>query len=157
MSVREPRARRGSGDEGETLIEVLTTIVIMGITVVAILGAIANAILLSTTHRKQATAGTYVRAFAEAIENQVAAATSAYASCGSASHYQGLYSQPSGYSATVTGVKYWDGSTSTFSSTCGTDQGVQQLALKVATPDNKVNETLTIIIRKPCRTTDASC
>lgn len=154
MSVREPRARRGSGDEGETLVEVLATIVIMGITVVAILGAIANAILLSTTHRKQAAAGAYVRAFAEAIENNVAASTSAYAPCGAATTYQNLYPQPSGYVRTAA-IKYWDGSQ--FQSTCTTDTGIQQLRLQVSSADGKVNESLTIIIREPCRTTDPSC
>src|SRR5450759_1103091 len=67
------RARTGSNDEGETLIELMIAVAIMGIVVVAIVGGIATFILMSDIHRKQATAGAYVRNYAEAVETYVAA------------------------------------------------------------------------------------
>ena len=153
MTDRTPRRRRGGSDDGgETLVELLFTITIMGLTVVAVVGGIATAILLSVTHRKEATAGAAVHTFAEAVQNKAA---TGYVSCATTSTYGGLYTAPTGFTASVTGVKYWNGTS--FASTCGTDQGVQQVAIKVATPDNKVSETLLVIVRKPCRPTDSPC
>jgi type II secretory pathway pseudopilin PulG len=60
-------------DRGETLIELIVALAIMGITVVAIVSGIATGIVMSDIHRKQATAGAVVRQYAEAIENDVAA------------------------------------------------------------------------------------
>jgi hypothetical protein len=34
---------------------------------------------------------------------------------------------------------------------------VQQLSLRVSTKDGRTSETLVIVIRKPCRSTDAQC
>src|SRR5664279_767957 len=65
--------RPDSDDEGETLIELIIAVAIMGIAVVAIVGGIATAIFMSDIHRKQATAGAYVRNYAEAVETYVAA------------------------------------------------------------------------------------
>src|SRR3954451_5688487 len=115
-----------TGDRGETLIEMLVTIVIMGITVTAVLGAIATSVALSATHRKQATAGAYLRAEAEAVESAVAASPSAYTPCGGPSAYASLYSVAAPYTASVTAVAYWNGTT--FASTCGTDSGVQRVS-----------------------------
>ena len=64
----------------------------------------------------------------------------------------------------VNPVKYGTGTPagSAFSTVCGTDSGVQQVTLKVASADGKVTETLTIVIRQPCRSitdfpADAAC
>jgi type II secretory pathway pseudopilin PulG len=136
-------------DFGETLIELLVTITIMGLTVVAVLGAIGTSITLSDIHRKQAKAGAYVRAFAEAVETSVAKPQTGYTPCAGLPTYQSLYSVPAPFAATVTAVKFWNGAT--FAAGCSPDPGVQQVSLKVATSDNKVHETLDIIIRRPCR------
>src|SRR5665648_518952 len=66
-------ARVSSNDRGETLIELIIAVAIMGITVVALVGGIATTILMSDVHRKQATAGSYVRSYAEAVQTYVAA------------------------------------------------------------------------------------
>jgi hypothetical protein len=138
----------------------IVTVAIMGVAVVAILGAIANAMMLTSTHRRQTVAGAAVRAYAEAVETGMAAAPSKYTACGSAAAYQTSfsgYSPPTGYTAKVNSVEYWTGPATGFSASCGTDQGVQRITLQVASIDNKVAEKLAIVIRKPCRsTTDTS-
>ena len=48
---------------------ITTPIAIMGIAVVAIVSGLGASILMSDVHRKQATSATYVRGYAEAIEN----------------------------------------------------------------------------------------
>jgi type II secretory pathway pseudopilin PulG len=154
---------RGAGirrdDRGESLIELLATIVVMGIAVTAILGAVATSIHLTDVHRKQAVAGNLVRGFGETVEAGVQASPTKYLSCGSVVNYRALYPTPADfpadYSRDVTAVSYWNGTA--FVSTCGTDLGVQKLSLRAWSNDNRVNETLDIIIRRPCRPSDPSC
>jgi Tfp pilus assembly protein PilV len=134
-------------ERGETLLELLIAVVIMGITVVAVVGGLVTSILMSDIHRKQSTAGAYVRDYAEAVENYVAAG---HYDAGVSPNYSGVgFTAPTGFTASVTSVKCWNGTT-TFS-TCGTDTGVQMVTLKVATnlPDTRASESLVVIIRKP--------
>jgi Tfp pilus assembly protein PilV len=135
-------------DRGETLLELLITVVIMGVAVVALVGGIATAIRMSDIHRKQAEAGAYVRAYAEAIENAVARPRSAYVECAGPSAYAVYATGNAAYTAQPPVVTYWNGST--FSASCASDTGVQKVSLSV-TAGNTVAETIDVIIRKPCR------
>jgi type II secretory pathway pseudopilin PulG len=149
------------GEEtGETLIELLVSVVIMGTAVVVLLGGLATSIRLSVIHREQAVAGAQVRAFAEAVETAVAASPSAYVACAGTAAYGGVYTPLTGYTSQVTEVRYWSGSA--FDASCTTDSGVQRVTLSVHSADAMVDESLVIVIRKPCRPTalfsgDALC
>jgi Tfp pilus assembly protein PilV len=139
-----------AGERGETLIELLVTVVILGTAVVALVGALAVAVRVSDIHRKQATAGASVRAFAEALETRVAAAPTGYVNCATTVSYAGAYpSVPAGYVATITAVSYWDGSA--FVAICATDTGVQRVSLTVGSIDGRASEQLDVVLRKPCR------
>jgi prepilin-type N-terminal cleavage/methylation domain-containing protein len=142
---------RREGERGDTLIELLVAVVVMGIAVVAVSGGIAVSVRMSDIHRKQAQAGAYIRDFAEAVENAVQASPTAYVACAAAGTYDSYYTVPSAAFtvAAPTPVRYWDGST--FGTTCTTDSGVQQLSLRIDSADNRVSETLVVVIRKPCR------
>lgn len=142
---------RRDDDRGDTLIELLVAVVVMGIAVVAVTGGIAVSIRMSDVHRKQAQAGAYIRDFAEAVENAVQASPSGYVACAAAGAYDSYYTVPSA-AFTIpapTPVRYWNGTG--FDTTCGTDSGVQQLSLRIDSADQLVSETLVIVIRKPCR------
>ena len=157
-----------SRDVGETLIELLMAVVIMGIAAVAVVGGIATSITMSDIHHKQATAGAAVRDYAEAVENAVATSTTSgamYTACATLpagahpaySPSQVGYTAPVGYSAQVASITYWNGSTLAFGSTCTTDAGVQMVSIRVSSNDLRATETLSVVIRNPCRPADSLC
>ena len=157
--------RRRRHDAGETLVELVLTVTIMSIAVVSVIGALATGVRVSDIHRKHATAGAAVRAFAEALHASVAGAggyledicdgdpVSAYQS-----QVASIYTPPTNYQASVTQVRFWhpNGLSGSFETGCP-DVGVQLLTLQVTSVDGKVTETLDVVLRKPCRTEDPLC
>jgi prepilin-type N-terminal cleavage/methylation domain-containing protein len=142
-------------DRGETLIELLMTVVIMGIAVAAIVGGIGTSVLMSDIHRKQATAGAAVRDYAEAIENAVTGG--GYVACATTTAYASPpgFTVPPGYSTSVASVRYWNGTG--WQSGCSGDIGLQQVTIQVASGDRRASEQLTIVLREPCRLVDPIC
>lgn len=144
-------AARLAAEEGVTLAEILVTVAILGVAFVALVGGMGSAILASDIHRKQATGGAAVRAYAEAIK------AASYAECGTAGSYAPAavgYSAPAGFTAAVTGVEYWraDGSdpnTGDYVATCTADQGLQRVSLQVASDDARATESIQIVKRSP--------
>ena len=138
-------------ERGETLVELLLTIVILGLAGVAVLGGLGTSIIVSDAHRKETVSGAAVRAYAEQLQTKVAA--TGYVSCGGVGSYASGtvgYTPPAGYAATPTGVTYWNLSTKTFAASCGTDSGVQAVTLQVRdTADTRGTVALTVVIRKP--------
>lgn len=137
------------GDRGETLVELLITIVIMGITVVAVVGALMTSIQMSDIHRKQATAGTVARDYAETVDRYVG--STGYAGCAAPSAYSPStvgFAAPSGFTASVASVRYWSGTA--WTSTCSSDLGLQQVTVQVASDDARATESSVLVVRKPC-------
>ena len=149
------RARPGPDDKGETLIELMIAVAIMGIVVVAIVGGIATSIMMSDIHRKQATAGAYVRNYAETVVAYVAAGTPASNAnfAGSSPNYSpstvGFTAPAGGFVASVTSVWCWDDASNKFISSCAAASSVQQVTLNIASSDSRASETLLVIVRKP--------
>ncbi|MBV9822901.1 MAG: prepilin-type N-terminal cleavage/methylation domain-containing protein [Actinobacteria bacterium] len=138
-----------ASDRGETLLELLIALAILAIAVVAVVGGLLASILASDIHRKQSTAGAAVRDYGETVEKYVAG--TGYAACASPSSYAPAtvgFSAPSGYAASALMVRYWSGSA--WSTSCGTDTGLQQLTLQVASSDTRAAEQLVVVLRKPC-------
>jgi len=137
-------------DRGETLVELVIAVAILGIAGVAILGGLMMSVRTSVMHRNDATSGAYVRSFAEAIQTDVD--TNGYKTCANAaSGYAGVAvpDLPAGYATSVTSVQSWNGAAW---GACTAD-GIQRLDLKVTTPGDdahKADETLTVILRRPC-------
>src|SRR5512139_2209616 len=142
-------------ERGESLIELLVTLSIMSIAVVAIVGAIATAVRLSDVNRRQTLARGYLTAFAETIVARVSAPTTGYIPCANTdgSQYDGFYSPPAPYVPKVVQVEYWNGSAFVSTGcTAANDTGVQRLQLRVRIGTGDViNESIRIVIRRPCR------
>jgi len=158
MSV--PTQRLGS-DRGETLVELLIAIAILGVAGVAILAGMAFSVQASTINRNQAGGGAYLRSAAEAIQKKVDGA-GAYSSCGSAvATYTSAASSvisatdvSNGYDIKVLGpVQSWVrvGGVPQWSS-CDTN-GVQRIKLQLTTPGDATHgsvETMYVVLRQPC-------
>jgi type II secretory pathway pseudopilin PulG len=141
----------GRDDRGETLIELVVAMAIMSTGVVAVLGCLVTAIMVSDIHRKQSTAGVTLRNYAEAITRTVDGG--GYPTgCAALSV---SFTPPAGYTASITKVGYWSGSA--WTSGCTTDAGLRQLTLQVASGDARAVEELVIVVRKPCGLGDTLC
>jgi len=138
-------------ERGESLLELLMAVVIMGVTVAAVVGALAVAARTSDIHRKQATAGTSARDYAEAVSRRVAGG--AYTGCALPPAFAPAavgFTAPAGYTASVVSVTYWNGSS--FAAGCGTDTGLQQVVVALASADGRATERAAVVVRKPCGT-----
>lgn len=154
------RVPAGSDDEGESLIELIMAVAIMGITVVAIVGGIATTILMSDVHRKQATAGSYVRSYAEAVSAYVASGTPASEANFEAESPDyspsrvGFTAPAGGFIASVTSVRCGEVDSDGFGD-CPSGSGVQQVTLNLASADSdadglrRASESLVVVVRKP--------
>ncbi|WP_410586545.1 type II secretion system protein [Amycolatopsis sp. lyj-23] len=141
----------GDGDRGETLLELLVAVAILGVAVVAVVGGIGVSVLMSDVHRKEATAGAGVRDFGEAVM------AGGYFPCAAPAKYASPagFTVPPGFGSSVASVKYWTGSA--WSATCGTDTGLQQVTLQVASLDGRASERLEVVLRKPCKLGEPLC
>jgi len=151
-------------ENGETLLEILIAVAIMGIAAAAILGLFQGSIAASTIHKEQSVAGSLLDNFAEYMQDE---GTAPYTDCPNASTayttdmnaFVGLTQtststvfEPdiSKYQLAITVsagqiVSSASGSTVTYGACAGPDQGVQRLTLTVSSTDSKVAETVDIV------------
>jgi len=111
--VDTPADRRRS-EAGDTLIEVLLAIVVLGLTSVALLAGFATMISSSAEYRSLATIDTVLRSASQQAISQVGQQPGAlFASCESAGPSgpgQVNFSLPAGFTAVVSSVQYWNAS-----------------------------------------------
>jgi len=145
-------------EDGFSLVEVLITIVIVGVTFAALLGGLITTIAVSSLHRKQATADSVTRSAAEWIKDGV---QTPYANCAGVGTYSlsGL-PKPAGYSVAIQSVEYWDGvgavAGTPYSLNSGAgghlgsscpDKGLQRITIVVTSTDPQITETVQVIKR----------
>jgi len=145
-------------EDGFSLAELLVTIVLVSVTFVAILSGLITTIRVSTSHRTQATTDAVVRSAAEWVKD---IQQNPYrATCNGPAMYSlnGL-AMPTGYSATITRVEYWDGAapapTGTYnlsshigaSCPAGGDKGLQRITIVATAPNGQASETVQIMKR----------
>jgi type II secretory pathway pseudopilin PulG len=143
--------RRGQG--GETLLELLLTVAILGTAFIGVLAGIGTTLTASDTQRQAATAETVLRSYAERMKDPVDVP---YVACATTATYAtpvGFTLPTPEWSASVTTVLLWQGNTPpTFLASCPVpDKGVQQLTLTVTSPagGHQTVQTVVIAKRKP--------
>lgn len=112
------RVVHGGDERGDTLIEVLLSIVILGLASLALIVAFGTSITASGEHRSLTTADTYVKTVGNYVASSVQSSTSDFSTCphdasSVLATYTGLANQLTvpGYSASVTAVEYWNAPT----------------------------------------------
>ena len=153
-------------EAGDTLIEVLISMAILGITISALLGALLATITSASEHRSLASLDTVLRSYAEQLKYgvQLQGTSSWFTQCATVSssttsppQYEGHTITPSNqppsahYSVVITGIKYWNNSTNLFDPTCSApgDQSGFQLVTFQATAPNGLTEPLSVGVRTP--------
>ena len=141
-------------ERGESLLELVVAIALMGVAVVAVMAGLTTTVLMSDTQRKQATAVTTVRNYAEALQQYIA--DGHYVACASSYTVPG-FTPPAGFTARVVSgsAQYWTGAL--WLPLCLPDRGLQRLRVSVASTDGRAAETLDVVLRKPCRLEDPPC
>jgi type II secretory pathway pseudopilin PulG len=141
-----PRRRRIDADRGDTLLELIVAIAILGVCVVAIGAGITVSIKMSAIHRNQATASAFLHNYAETLQ-------SSYPVCSGsmASDYASLVTAPSGFNLQTPTIKFWDPTSAKFLAvdTCPSpDSVLRQVGLTLVSQDTRVSESLVFVVRK---------
>lgn len=143
-----------SSDSGESLLEVLLAIAIIGIAFAAVLAGLGTAVTTSGINREQADDTAYVRAIAERIE------AAPFTSCATASDYELALagtSMPSGTPAIASpsgstrslSVAYWNGTT--FGMPCTPATDLHRITVTTIPQDGRATapQPLQVVKRKP--------
>lgn len=137
-------AEGDDGERGETLLELVIAIMILGFCVIAIGSGIAVSVKISDINRSQSLASEFLHNYAEQIQSRT------YQPCtaGSPNYVSGLTTPPNGDTWTISqpAVKYWNGSA--FAVACpAADPGLQQLTIRLQSGGGLVDESLVFTVR----------
>ncbi len=118
-------------DQGETLVETILTVVIIGVAVTALVAALATTASAGAAHRNNVVADTVMRNYAEATK-------AAARTCVTGQTYAVVFQPPTGYTVSVAPT----------GTACPTVLTTRLLTLSVTGP-TKVAQTMAIRIRTP--------
>ncbi|MCU1459277.1 MAG: hypothetical protein JWL73_3369 [Actinomycetia bacterium] len=142
------RSRAGHSERGDTLLEILISVTILGTSFVAILAGLGTAINLSSQGRGVANAQVVAVSAADIVKNQTYVACATVAG-GSYVPTTGL-TLPSGWTTAnvkVTTIKYLNGTA--WATTCpATDQNVELVTVTATSPDGRGVESVDLVKRK---------
>jgi type II secretory pathway pseudopilin PulG len=134
MNRKRPR-QPNRHEAGETLIEVIVTMIIVGTAISALVFGIATSVMATSRHRDQATANSLLRGYAEAIKENAKVSPGTYNACpGTPATLTASYWQPSG----------WD--TPSHEVHCTDDPLLRQVRVTVTTPKG-VDQSLDVWVR----------
>ena len=148
IKVHSPRG--ASAEAGESLVELLVTMAIIGIGIIALLTGLLTAINASGTHREQADAGAVARNVAESIKDNTVNLDPDPPTDGKAyeSAWNGV--NVDGVDVTVH-AQCWNGALDTQDDdwgACPQDTGLQRISIEAKTNDaDEADEKVTILKR----------
>lgn len=135
---------RGTGDGGMSLVEILVSVVILGIGVVGIMSALAFAFTATGQHRQLAHANTLAVQAMEVVADPL---QTPFTTCTSAQGtYQSIVQAQVGASITVHPVQDWSG---TAWKACGAAPALplQQITISAPSPDGSNTVTMAVVKR----------
>jgi trimeric autotransporter adhesin len=146
--------RKHRGDRGDTLLEVLLALIVIGVGAVAILLAFTTTIIGSSEYRTLATVDTVLRSAAESATSQIQQQpASAWANCSDTSPAAVVFTASTGYALpfgytvqTPLVVQYWNPTTSAFTSSC-VPNSAQLVQLTVI--HNGITYSITFVVNDP--------
>jgi hypothetical protein len=159
MMGRAQRPRRGvgrsrcEGDAGDTLLEILLTVAVVSITAVALLTAFATAIGASARHKTLSANSVALRDVSEVVFSQIQQQLK-YVSCATSYTSANSWGAPSGYSASVTTIQYWNGSG--WSSSCTTGSTQPELLTTTVTSPSGVTAMTQLVVMSSTSTGTSS-
>lgn len=133
-AARRQAAADRDGEAGETLIELLATIILMGIAITALLTTTLAVIVSSHGHRRRVQAENEATTVVETIDRMP------YVACAGPTAYEdALDSVPERFEAEIQSVRHLASSTATtasYQASCpgGVDQGAQQITVRMTSP-----------------------
>ena len=131
-------ARPRRSEAGTTLVEVLITVMILGVAFVALLGGFGTSIVSSDVHRRQAVAETLVRRYAESVK-----ADRCWPTCPGT--YAAGFAVPSGFEAPpATVVCYASDNVAVVPCPAA---GIQRVTVRVRTTDGRVDTSVDLVKR----------
>ena len=147
--------RSESDDRGDTLIEVLIALVILGITGVALLTAFATAITASSEHRNLATLDASVRAASDQVISQVQQArNNAFGPSNCTNNppgtsYAPAWSLSGSFTVSNYAVTYWNGSKFVAASALTTCTGYEPQLWTITLGSGSYSTTVSTVIYDP--------
>ena len=142
-------------DRGDTLVELIIAIAVIGIAVSGLIAALITALMSSGVHRSLANLDSILRSNAEEATYLIELQPSAWFQDGATvtpTTYNSNtipFSTPSGYTIVISGIGYWNSSTDQFDSSYvapSDTSGYQLLTLKATAPSG-ASETLSVGLR----------
>ena len=150
-----PRRDRAS-DRGFTLVEVVVSIFLIGVTATAGLVTLRTSVQASATNRDHSNAHAWLQSATDVLygaERQDCGTTAVSLEAQVRAYYQSVVrgtTNPAGWPAenieVVAPVRFWDG-TSTYQSTCYDDLGIslQLITIRVRNNDGEIVETVEVV------------
>jgi type II secretory pathway pseudopilin PulG len=136
-------------DGGETLIELMVTVLLVGVAVVALLTTMITVVTSAHGHKRRVQAENEATSIVEAIDRM------AYVPCANTSSYAAaLASAPTPtFIPTITSVEKLQNraaTTATFGASCpgGGDQGAQQITVRVAVPGRYAVSAEVVLVKR---------
>jgi type II secretory pathway pseudopilin PulG len=141
-------------DRGETLLELVIAILIMGVFVVAVGSGVAMSAKVSGLHQDQAMASASLHNYAEVKQNSYMACATPNTYANVVTNYQTRLAAPAGFvDPPSVSVKFWQPTPGTFIDTSGTcpasDLGLQQVTFTLKSKSGFVTESLSVVVRSP--------
>ncbi len=146
------RPNSSQRDRGDTLVEVLLAVIILGLAGVALIVAFQTSISASSEHRNLSNEATAMADITSTAYSQIRNNPSIFVSQQGLSVYQSLLTGmtlPTGFSVTVTGVTYWDPGTQQFTPANFTPYQPQLMTVRISTAIASAFVTHQVVLADP--------